>query len=205
MLAVSELGLFILADRALDQVVQQINDDQWQLPIPEWIKLGRVSRDGLDLRTLINYHAYDDIWLPDIVAGRTMAEVGASKWKDEDLLGADPKASFTTIVESAVTAAANVTARQLTQIAHLSFGDFTIQEYFWQITQFRAFRAYEFAVLIGADPTLPDELVRGLWEQLQPHVEQWRAIGVFGPAVEVPDDASLQDKLLALTGREPRR
>jgi hypothetical protein len=205
MLAVSELGLFILADRALDQVVQQINDDQWQLPIPEWIKLGRVSRDGLDLRTLINYHAYDDIWLPDIVAGRTMAEVGASKWKDEDLLGSDPKASFTTIVESAVTAAANVTARQLTQIAHLSFGDFTIQEYFWQITQFRAFRAYEFAVLIGADPTLPEELVRGLWEQLQPHVEQWRAIGVFGPAVEVPDDASLQDKLLALTGREPRR
>src|SRR5450432_2492977 len=185
MLAVSELGLFILADRALDQVVQQINDDQWQLPIPEWIKLGRVSRDGLDLRTLINYHAYDDIWLPDIVAGRTMAEVGASKWKDEDLLGADPKASFTTIIESAVTAAANVTARQLTQIAHLSFGDFAVQ--------------------IGADPTLPDELVRGLWEQLQPHVEQWRAIGVFGPAVEVPDDASLQDKLLALTGREPRR
>jgi hypothetical protein len=201
---VPEPELFILADRALDRVVQQINGDQWDLPIPEWIRTGRVSRDGLDLRTLINYHAYDDIWVPDMVAGHTMAEVGATKWKDEDLLGADPKAGFSAIVESAVTAAANVTAHQLTQTAHLSFGDFTIQEYFWQITQFRAFRAYEFAVLLGADPTLPDDLVRGLWDQLQPHVEQWRAIGVFGPAIAVPESASLQDKLLALSGREPR-
>jgi hypothetical protein len=93
----------------------------------------------------------------------------------------------------------------LLQTAHLSFGDFTVQEYFWQITQFRAFRAYEFAVLIGADPTLPDDLVRGVWDQLQPHVEQWRAIGVFGPAIQVPADAPLQDKLLALSGRQPRQ
>jgi hypothetical protein len=200
-----EPELFTLADRALDRVVQQIDDDQWDLPVPEWIRIGRVSREGLDVRSLINYHAYDDIWVPDMLAGRTMAEVGASKWKDEDLLGADPKASFHAIVERAATAAANVTAHELVQMAHLSFGDFTIQEYLWQITQFRAFRAYEFAVLIGADPTLPDDLVRGVWDQLQPHVEQWRALGVFGPAIEVPESASLQDKLLGLTGREPRR
>jgi len=88
--------------------------------------------------------------------------------------------------------------------AHLSFGDFTVAEYFWQITQFRAFRAYEIAVLIGADAALPDELVQGVWEQLMPNIEQWRAIGVFGPAVEVSPEASLQDKLLGLSGRQPR-
>jgi hypothetical protein len=201
----AEPELFILADRALDDVVQRIRDDQWSLAIPEWIRVGRVSRDGLDLRTLVNYHAYDDSWVPDMLAGRTMAEVGAAKWKDEDLLGEDPRASFAAIVETAVAAAALVTPQQLLQTAHLSFGDFTVQEYFWQITQFRAFRAYEFAVLIGADPTLPDDLVRGVWDQLQPHVEQWRAIGVFGPAIQVPADAPLQDKLLALSGRQPRQ
>ncbi|MGN6744049.1 MAG: hypothetical protein ACTHJL_12255 [Amnibacterium sp.] len=79
-----------------------------------------------------------------------------------------------------------------------------MQESFWQITQFRAFRAYEFAVLIRADPTLPIELVRGVRAQLEPHIEGWRAIGVFGPAVAVPPDASEQDRLLGLTGREPR-
>ena len=200
-----EPELFILADRTLDAVVQQIGDEQWALAIPDWLGTGRVSRDGLTLRTLINYHAYDDIWVPDTLAGRTMEEVGADKWKDEDLLGADPKASFAAIVDAAAAAAEQVTPEQLGQTAHLSFGDFTVQEYFWQITQFRAFRAYEFAVLIGADPTLPDELVQGVWDQLLPNVEQWRAIGVFGPVVPVAEDAPLQDRLLGLTGRQPRR
>jgi len=128
--------------------------------------------------------------------------VGA--WKDEDLLGDDPKKNFAAIVDAAVSAALAVTPEQLKHTAHLSFGDFTVQEYFWQISQFRAFRACELAVLIGVDPTLPNELVAGLWEQLQPHVEQWRAIGVFGLAVPVPADAPLQDKLLGLTGRQPQ-
>ena len=196
--------MFILADRTLNAVVQQIGDDQWGLAIPDWLSIGRVSRDGLDLRTLVNYHAYDDIWVPDMVAGRTMAEVGADRWKDEDLLGDDPRGSFARIVDAAVAAAGGLTPEQLSRTAHLSFGDFTVREYFWQITQFRTFRAYEFAVLIGADPDLPADLVQGVWDQLLPHVEEWRAIGVFGPAVDVPEDAPMQDRLLGLTGRQPR-
>jgi hypothetical protein len=133
--------LFILADRTLNAVVQQIGDDQWGLAIPDWLSIGRVSRDGLDLRTLVNYHAYDDIWVPDMVAGRTMAEVGADRWKDEDLLGDDPRGSFARIVDAAVAAAGGLTPEQLSRTAHLSFGDFTVREYFWQITQFRTFRA----------------------------------------------------------------
>jgi hypothetical protein len=200
----TEPEVFALADHALNDVVQQIGDDQWQLAIPEWIKLGRVSRDGLTLRALLNYHAYDDAWVPAMVAGQTMDDVGDGKWKDEDLLGEDPKKNFAAIVETAVSAALAVTPGQLMQTAHLSFGDFSVQEYFWQISQFRAFRAYEFGVLIGVDPTLPEDLVAGLWEQLQPNVEHWRAIGVYGPAVPLPADAPLHDKLLGITGREPR-
>jgi len=199
-----EPPLFVLADRTLNAVVQQINDDQWSMSIPEWIALGRVSRDGLTLRKLINYHAYDDIWVPDMLAGKTMDEVGAQKWKNEDLLGKDPKTNFAAIVHAAVEAAQRVTPEQLEQTAHLSFGDFTVREYFWQITQFRTFRAYEFAALIGADTTLPVDLVSGVWEQLLPNVEQWREIGVFGSKIDVPDEAPLQDRLLGLTGRPPR-
>jgi hypothetical protein len=33
--------------------------------------------------------------------------------------------------------------------------------------------------------------------------EEWRAIGVFGKAVPVPDDAPLLDRVLGLTGRDP--
>lgn len=56
---------------------------------------------------------------------------------------------------------------------------------------------------IGAGTNLPPTLVRGLWEQISPVAEQWRAIGVYGPEVVVPAEASLQDRLLGLTGRQP--
>jgi len=200
-----EPELFVLADRRLNEVVQQIRDDQWALPIPEWIRLAsRDDRPTMTLRTLVNYHAYDDVWVPDILAGRTMAEVGLTRWKGEDLLGDDPKGSFARIVDAAVAAAESLAPDDLQRTAHLSFGDFTVQEYFWQITQFRAFRAYEFASLIGVDATLPLELVRGVRSELEPNIEAWRSIGVFGPEVPVPDGASEQDRLLAMTGRVPR-
>ncbi|HET6826537.1 MAG TPA: hypothetical protein VFH64_11470 [Amnibacterium sp.] len=200
-----EPGLFVLADRRLNEVVQQIRDDQWSLPIPEWIRLASTTdRSALTLRTLIDYHAYDDVWVPDIVAGRTMAEVGVDRWKAGELLGDDPKAAFARIVERSVAAVEALSPADLDRTAHLSFGDFTVREYFWQITQFRTFRAYELAVLIGADPTLPVELVRGVRAQLEPHIEAWRAIGVFAPEVPVPADASEQDRLLGLSGRRPR-
>ncbi len=48
------------------------------------------------------------------------------------------------------------------------------------------------------------ELVQGLWDEIAPDAEEWRKIGVYGPRVEVPDDAPLQDRLLGLTGRQPR-
>jgi len=200
-----EPELFVLADRRLNEVVQQVGNDQWSLPIPEWIRLASTTdRSTLTLRSLIDYHAYDDVWVPDIVAGRTMAEVGADRWKPEELLGDDPKAAFARIVERSVAAVEALTVADLDRTAHLSFGDFTVREYFWQITQFRTFRAYELGVLIGVDPTLPLDLVRGVRAQLEPHIEAWRAIGVFAPEVPVPADASEQDRLLGLSGRRPR-
>ena len=74
---------------------------------------------------------------------------------------------------------------------------------FWQINQFRALRANDIARVIGADPTLPEELVQGIWEEVSPNAEEWRAIGIFGAAIPVPEDAPLQDRLLGLTGRAP--
>jgi uncharacterized protein (TIGR03086 family) len=135
-----------------------------------------------------------------MLASKTMEEAGKDKF-DGDLLGEDPKASFAAIVDKSIAAARAV--EDLEKPAHLSFGDYTIREYFWQITNFRGMRAHDIAKVIGVDPTLPDALVQGLWDQVAPHAEEWREIGVFGPKVEVPEDAPLMDKLLGLTGRQP--
>jgi len=42
-----------------------------------------------------------------------------------------------------------------------------------------------------------------MWNEFLPEAESWRKMGVFGPKVEVPEDAPLQDKLFGLTGRQP--
>jgi uncharacterized protein (TIGR03086 family) len=153
------------------------------------------------LREIINHHAYDDAWVPDMLAGKTMDEAGRDKY-DGDLLGGDPKAAFAAIVEKACAAARELA--DLDRTVHCSYGDYPAREYLWAVNSFRGLRAYEIARVIGVDPTLPDELVRGLWDELRPVAEEYRAIGVFAPAVAVADGAPLQDRLLGMTGRDPK-
>jgi hypothetical protein len=89
-------------------------------------------------------------------------------------------------------------------VVHCSFGDFSAREYLWQINSFRGLRTHDLAKVIGVDAALPDDLVQGLWEEISPHADEWRKFGVFPPAVPVPADAPLLDRLLGITGRDPR-
>lgn len=193
-----EQDVFILAEQALMNVIDQISDDQWAMDMPP--EFARRDTRRVTLRDIVNYHAYDDAWVPDMLAGKTMEEAGRTKF-DGDLLGDDPKGNFGTIVAAACTAAR--ACDDLDRTVHCSFGDFPAREYFWQISSFRGLRAHDIAKVIGVDRTLPPALVQGLWDEISPHAEVWRAIGVFGPRVEVPEDAPLQDRLLGLTGRQP--
>jgi hypothetical protein len=194
----NEAQIFQWADRALLAVVAQIADDQWAVALP-----ATFSRQGdkvPTLREVINYHAYDDAWVPDMLAGRTMEEVGPDTF-DGDLLGDAPLARFAAIVDKACAAAQALD--DLDKTVHCSFGDYPAREYFWQINGFRGLRARDIARVIGVDAGLSDELVQGLWDEISPHAEEWRTIGVFPAAVAVPADAPLLDRLLGLTGRQP--
>lgn len=196
----TEAEVFVLADQALNNVIQQIGDDQWTLGLPQWFGLGRTQdRSRLDLRAIINYHAYDEAWVPETLAGKTIQAVG-DKY-DGDILGDDPKAAYAKLHQRAVAA-----VRALddpAQTVHLSYGDWPAREYLKHITSFRAFRACDLARLIGASTQLPEPLVQGLWEMLVPEVEEWRQMGVYGPAVAVPAEAPPQERLLGLVGRDP--
>jgi hypothetical protein len=196
----NEPEVFELADWALARVVADIADDQWDTTLPSDF-VTRAGSEPPSFRALVNYHAFDDAWVPDILDGLTMEEAGADKF-DGDLLGEDPVASFEAIVDRACAAAGEVS--DLDAVAHLSFGDYSVREYFWQINQFRALRAHDIARVIGIDAALHPDLVQGIWDEVSPHAEQWRAIGVFPPAIPVADDAPLLDRLLGLTGRPPR-
>jgi uncharacterized protein (TIGR03086 family) len=135
-----------------------------------------------------------------MLAGRTMAEVGEETYP-KDGLGDDPKAAFAAIVDKACAAAAALD--DLDRTVHCSFGDFSARDYLVQTNYFRGLRSWDIARAIGVDSTIPDDLAVSLLEQISPHAEQYRAIGVFPPEVAVPADASAQDRLLGITGRHP--
>lgn len=193
--------LFIKSEQALDNVIQQIRDDHWGMKIPEWFQVGSSQdRSTLDLKTLINYHAYDTAWVPDTLSGKTMAEVG-SKW-DGDLLGDDPRGSYHALSLKAIEVVQALDDPN--QPVHLTYGDFPAHEYLRHTASFRGFRTFDLAKLIGVDAKLSDDLVQGMWELLTPDMEAWRQIGVYGPTVAVPAEASLQDRLIGLSGRDPK-
>ncbi|HEU5001162.1 MAG TPA: hypothetical protein VFW71_00065 [Actinomycetota bacterium] len=193
-----EQDVFVIADQALCAVLEQIAPDQWAMPIPTWFQTGQ-AQDGLTVRAIVNYHAYDEAWVPDVLAGKTVAEVG-SRW-DGDLLGADPIASFRDLAAAAQAAARGLDDPERT--VHLSYGDFPAREYLRHITSFRGFRTYDIAKLIGAPTEMPADLVQGLNDLIVPDIEQWRAMGVFPAAVPAPAGADAQTRLLCLSGREP--
>jgi uncharacterized protein (TIGR03086 family) len=193
----NEQELFVKANQALAAVVEQIKDEQWGMKLPEWFPVGDSQKD-LTLRAIINYHSYDDAWVPDVLAGKTKEEVGDAY--DGDLLKDDPQGNYTKYnhrANEAVEAFDN-----LDKQVHLSYGDWSARDYLQHISSFRGFRAYDIAKLIGADTQLPENLVQGMWELLAPHADEWRAFGVYGPRVEVADDADLQTKLLGAAGRK---
>lgn len=194
----TEPDLFLAAQAALGHVVTQISNEQWDEEVPPGMSARQPSAS---LRQIINYHAYDNAWVPDTLHGKTIAEVGDTY--DGDLLGENPKANFARIAQAATNAVRHLKDEDMTKTAHLSYGDFPITDYLTHISIFAGLRSYDIAKFIGADPTLPTELVQGLWDAIEPQAEDLRAMGVFGSLIDIPVEADLQSRLLGLTGRQP--
>jgi uncharacterized protein (TIGR03086 family) len=62
---------------------------------------------------------------------------------------------------------------------------------------------WDLARATGGDERLDPEAVHRLFDGMEAMDESMRSSGHFGPRVDVPADASEQDRLLAFTGRDP--
>ncbi len=187
--------LFIRSNEELKKVFDQITNEQWDIEMPPG-----VTSKPATLHQSVNYHTYDDAWVPDVLEGKTKEEVG-DKYKA--ILTADKSDTLINYGKYNFMAVEIVSGYEdLDKIVHLSYGDFSAHDYLQHIISFRGFRIHDIAKLIGADTKMPDDLVQALWHELTPVIESYRQMGVFPPAIEVSEDADLQTKLLALAGRE---
>jgi hypothetical protein len=184
--------LFLLSDAALREVIDQLTAGKLQLPVPpEW-----SSNKAATMVALLANHAKDEAWVPDVIAGKTMQQVGDS-WTG-DLLGTDPVRNYDKLNDLATAAVKKPIADG--QIAHLSYGDFPVETFLEHTSYYRGFQAPLIAKVVGIPFHMSDDLIDALWSSVEPQVEQLRAIHVFGPPIEAPDGADRQDLLLAMTG-----
>jgi hypothetical protein len=185
---------FVRADRAIAEAITRAAD------APPAARVGPVFAtepdDGVPVRAALAHVARDEAWIPALLAGRTMAEVGPEVF-DGDLLGDDAAGAFGRLAATAQDAAHGVT--DLEAPVHCSFGDCSTEEYLWQLVVARTLGAEALAVVGGGPSPVDDTLAAAVLAGLAPRAALWRGVGILRPAL-VATGPSPRDELLALAG-----
>lgn len=185
--------LFTDADAALRSVIDRLGPADLRRPAPPaW---SRVVEQPT-LRDILAAHAYDEAWIPDVLAGRAAKD--GNPWIGIDLLGDDPIAAYDAIHDRASEAVERGIAAGT--VFRFQYGDYPAEQGFAHLATYRAFQAWSIAHLTGMPFRLGDDLIAALNEHVLPHADEWRAWGVFPPAVEPPEDADEETLLLCSVG-----
>jgi uncharacterized protein (TIGR03086 family) len=117
------------------------------------------------------------------------------------IAGDDPVASFRPIKWLTLTALDSEGAPAT--VIRSSMGEMTIDDYLVPLGRDAVVHAWDIARAVGIDAALDPDLVDETLTRIRLE-EMTRGQGRYGEIVELPADASAQDRLLALTGRDPR-
>lgn len=179
---------FIKALQVGGTCVAHIRDDELANPTPcsQW-----------NLKQLLNHMVYELRWVPEIVAGKTIAEVG-DKYEG-DLLNGNLQAIWQDAAAAARRAAKTAKPGQ---IVHLSYGDVPVEKYLTECGCDMLIHGWDVAQAINCTLQFPDELAQPAYDYYRPRAKSQGIPGIFAPPVSVAKDATLQTKLLALVGRK---
>ncbi len=179
--------LFKEAAKEAGSCVQRVEPDQLTnaTPCSEW-----------DLRALLQHMVYELVWVPDLLAGKTVEEIG-DKY-DGDLLGDDPHAAWQRASEAALAA---VEKADSTDVVHLSYADVTADHYIREIGGDILIHGWDVGQAINSSILFDEKVARAVQDFVSPRAEEFRASGMFGKQLPTNDDDSLHVKLLAFFGR----
>jgi uncharacterized protein (TIGR03086 family) len=192
------VGLFLSAQSAFDARVRAIGADQWHQPTPdaEW-----------DVAALVDHLVDENRWVPPLVHGHdieaaTKIVEGSRSLPADGGVGANLAKDW----EVASVAAADAFKEDgaLDRSAALSRGPTPVREYIGEMIFDHLVHGWDLEKATGftGDP-LPEDAVAVVYEMAKSIAPMLAASGMFAEPVDVGEDASTLDKLVAITGRDP--
>lgn len=170
--------------------VHAVAPDQWGCPTPckDW-----------EVRNLVNHLVAEQLWVPPLLAGKRVADLGPG-FAAGDVLGPDPAAAWD--AASAAAAAAFAEPGALERTVHLSYADRPGEEYAREMMFDLVVHSWDLARGISGDEVLDPALVEAVYSAIEPDTDL-ASTGLFDEPVPVPAEADDQTKLIAFTGRRP--
>ena len=184
--------LFLASDAALRSVIDRITPDDLDKPVPaEWSQTPDPT-----IRDILRAHSYDEAWVPGVLAGASIAD--GDDLRDRNLLGDDPIAAYDALNDTATAAVREGVAPGA--IFRFQYGDYPAEEGLVHLALYRAFQAWLIAKHLSIPFHLSPEIIAGMNEHVVPNAEEWRAFGVFPPAIDPRVDADDETRLLCAVG-----
>jgi len=191
------LTMFLNAQREFGERVHAVREDQWSAATPdtEWSVADLVAH-------LVDEHR----WAAPLIHGQDLESAGKVVEGTRDLpvdggVGANLAESW----DEAATTSANAfsDADALERSVALSRGATPARDYIQEMIVDLVVHSWDLGTAIGYRGELPEDLVSPVYAWVSERGDL-SSSGLFGKAVEVPDDAATIDKLVAATGRQPR-
>lgn len=167
--------------------IKEVNNSQMDFTTP---------CDDWDLKTLLNHVINEIMWLPELLNGKTIAQVGNSL--DGDLLGDNPAVAWRTAADKALEI---VNKAELTATVELSYGKFTADHYIAEVGVDVLIHGWDVGQAIHCSLMFEPDVAKAAYDHTAPNIKAYRASGALGPKIAVAPNATIQTRLLAMFGR----
>lgn len=179
--------LFAKALQQATSCVIRVADKDLSNPTPcrEW-----------DVKALVNHMVYELLWIPDLLAGKTVAEVGTRY--DGDVLHSNPQSTWQHAADAALMAVKH--ADQEATI-HLSYGDVPAKDYMSDMSAEMVIHGWDVDQSLNCSLRFDPIVAQAIYDTSLEHQERLQPSEDFAGPLDVGDDVDLSTKLLALFGR----
>jgi uncharacterized protein (TIGR03086 family) len=192
------VAMFMSAQSAFGDRVHAVREDQWHAPTPdtEW-----------DVAALVAHVVDEDRWVAPLIHGHDLESAGKIVAGMRSLpvdggVGADYVQEWDEAARNAADAFGEDGAMDRT--VALSRGATPARDYIGEMVFDHLVHSWDLGKAIGYAEPLPADVVDAVYGMAKGMGDLSSYGDMFAPAVSVPDDSSTLDKLIALTGRDPR-